>query len=332
MATGRGSVAPAVLRREVISTPEGGKAMRDVGEGLIATIDRQTWMDGVAERVQGAIGKAFAAGGATGRRVRDALHGTWLGHPLHPVLTDVPIGAWTTAAVLDAMEARAPWTRRGRYARGADAAVTIGLAGAAGAAVTGLTDWHHTSATARKTGLVHGVLNTVATGLYVTSLVLRKRGDRDAGRAFAWAGFGVMLASAYLGGHLVYRQRIGVNHSPEDANRADEELGWTPVLGEQQLPDGQLTRVDVRGIGVVLVRRGRTIFAMADSCAHLGGPLSEGAYDGRAISCPWHGSTFAVEDGRVLRGPATYPQPCYATRVREGQIEVRATFGEAAAA
>ena len=306
--------------------------MRDIGEGIIATIDRQTWLDGVADRVQQAIGGAFAAGGAAGRRVMDVLHGTWLGHPLHPVLTDIPIGAWTTAAVLDAMEARAPWMRRGRYARGADAAVAIGLAGSAAAAVTGITDWHHTSATARKTGMVHGMLNATAAGLYATSIVLRKRGDRAAGRAFAWAGFGVMLASAYLGGHLVYRQRIGVNHSPEDANRAGEELGWTAVLAEHELAEGRLTRVDVRGIGVVLVRRGRRIFAMADSCAHLGGPLSEGSYDGRAITCPWHGSTFELDDGRVLRGPATYPQPCYATRVVDGQIEVRATFAEEAAA
>ncbi len=302
--------------------------LRDAGEALVAIIDRQGWLDTVAARVQRAVSGAFAAGGAAGARIKDALNGTWLGHPLHPVLTDVPIGAWTTGVVLDALER----ARGRRYAAGADAAVAVGLTGAAAAAITGLADWQYTSATARKTGLVHGLLNTTAAALYTTSLVLRRRGARDAGRAAAWAGFAVVLGAAYLGGHLVYRQRIGVDHSPEDANRSDEGFGFVPVLAERELPAGRPVRVEAQGFAVVLVRHAGGIAALADSCAHLGGPLAEGTCDGRSITCPWHGSRFALADGRVLRGPATFPQPVYEARVRNGQIEVRPSFAEPAAA
>jgi nitrite reductase/ring-hydroxylating ferredoxin subunit len=77
----------------------------------------------------------------------------------------------------------------------------------------------------------------------------------------------------------------------------------------------------------VLVRRGDRIHALVESCAHLGGPLSEGSVEGGAIRCPWHGSLFALEDGRVLEGPSSFPQPCFEVRVREGQIEVRPRAG-----
>src|SRR4029077_19553365 len=103
-------------------------------------------------------------GGDAGRRVRDFLHGTWLGHPLHPALTDIPLGAWTTALALDAAGDRS----RG-MARAADTAMGVGIAGAVGAAVTGLTDWHHTTGGDRRLGLGHAMLNTAALALYVTS-------------------------------------------------------------------------------------------------------------------------------------------------------------------
>ena len=74
----------------------------------------------------------------------------------------------------------------------------------------------------------------------------------------------------------------------------------------------------------MLIRRAGRIYALADSCAHLGGPLSEGQVDGLSIRCPWHGSRFDLEEGGVLEGPSTFPQPCFEIRVRAGQIEVRA--------
>lgn len=166
--------------------------MRDLGETAVATIERQDWLDAIGNGLQRAVGAAFAAGGEVGRRVRDALHGTWLGHPLHPVLTDIPLGAWTAALVLDAVDGR----EARALSRAADGAIGVGLASAAGAAITGLTDWHHTSGGDRRVGLAHGLLNTTAATLYAAGLVLRRRGDRDVGRALSALGFVVALGAA----------------------------------------------------------------------------------------------------------------------------------------
>lgn len=288
--------------------------LQRLGEAAVERIERQDWLEPLADRLQRAVVAAYQAGGGTGRRIRDFLHGTWLGHPLHPVLTDVPLGAWTVATVLDLSGGRSR-----HQDRAADAAIGIGLAGAVGAAVTGMTDWQHTVAGERRVGLLHGLLNLSATGLYAISLALRLRGARTAGRTIGGLGFTVALGAAYLGGHLVYRKRIGVDHAP----RAD----WgefVTALPEAELRESAPQRVDVRGIPVVLIRRADRVYALADTCAHLGGPLSEGQVDDVAIRCPWHGSRFSLGDGTVLEGPSTFPQPCFDVRVRAGQIEVRA--------
>jgi nitrite reductase/ring-hydroxylating ferredoxin subunit/uncharacterized membrane protein len=289
--------------------------MRDLGETAVATIERQDWLDALGDRLQRGVAAAFGAGGEAGRRVRDALHGTWLGHPLHPVLTDVPLGAWTAALVLDAVDGRDGTA----LARAADGAIGVGLAGAAGAAITGLTDWHHTQGGDRRVGLAHGLLNTTAATLYAAGLVLRRRGHRDGGRALSALGFVVALGAAYLGGHLVYRKKLGVDHAP----RAEGWDDFVAVGGEAEVREGQPRRVEARGTALVLVRQDGRLHALADRCAHLGGPLSEGRLEGDAIRCPWHGSRFGLQDGRLVEGPSTFPQPCFEVRVRAGQIEVR---------
>ena len=289
-------------------------SLQRVGEAAVEGLQRQDWLEPLADNLQRAVVAAFRAGGETGRRIRDVLHGTWLGHPLHPVMTDVPLGAWTVATVLDLAGGD-----NSRRDRAADAAIGIGLAGAVGAAATGMTDWQHTAAEERRVGLVHGLMNVSATALYTISLALRLRGARTAGRTIGGLGFAVALGAAYLGGHLVYRKRIGVDHAPR--------AGWddfVTALPEAALRESVPQRVDVRGVPVVLIRRAGRTYALADSCAHLGGPLSEGQIDDVAIRCPWHGSRFALHDGAVLEGPSTFPQPCFDVRVRAGQIEVRA--------
>jgi nitrite reductase/ring-hydroxylating ferredoxin subunit/uncharacterized membrane protein len=286
-----------------------------IGDGALALVERQEWLDVVGDRLQKAVGAAFQAGGEMGRRVRDFLHGTWLGHPFHPVLTDIPLGAWTAALVLDAASPR----DRG-LARAADVAIGVGIAGATGAALTGLTDWQHTAGGDRRVGVGHALLNTAALALYVTSLTLRRRGVRTAGRGLAALGFLVASGAAYLGGALVYSKRIGVDHAPRPELWDD----FVPVLSDSDLPEGAPRAVDARGVRVVLVRRGGQVYALADNCAHMGGPLSEGCLEGNALRCPWHGSLFALQDGRVLEGPSTYRQTRFDVRSRHGQIEVRA--------
>ena len=287
--------------------------LNQLGEAAVRSVEHQTWLEPLAERLQRAVVAAYEAGGATGRRIRDFFHGTWLGHPLHPVLTDIPLGAWTVAGVFDLM------SRDRATDRAADAAIRIGLVGAVGAAVTGVTDWQHTTAEERRVGLLHGLLNVSAVGFYTLSLVLRHRGARTAARATAGFGLGASAAAAYLGGHLVYRKRIGVDHAPRG-----EWEDFVTALREQELAEAVPRRVDVRGVPVVLIRKGDRIYALADSCAHLGGPLSEGHVEANSIRCPWHGSRFALDDGRVLEGPSTFTQPCFEIRVRDGQVEVRA--------
>jgi nitrite reductase/ring-hydroxylating ferredoxin subunit/uncharacterized membrane protein len=303
----------------------------NLGEPVVAAIERQEWLEPIGERLQRAIAGAFRAGGRAGQAVKDLLHGTWLGHPLHAVVTDVPVGAWSAALVLDALDASPSGRRRPAYGAGADAAITVGLAGAAVAVVTGLTDWQHTAGAARRTGLVHATLNSVAAALYVTSLASRRRGARPAGRTFAVLGFGAMLAGAYLGGSLVYRHRIGVTHT---GGVEDEPapLEFVSVWPESELGEGERRLVTVDGLDVLLVRRGGGIHALAATCSHLGGPLLDGRLREASIVCPWHGSRFALEDGRVLSGPAVHPQPCFETRVRDGRIEVRASVRRRAAA
>ncbi|MBW0000439.1 MAG: Rieske 2Fe-2S domain-containing protein [Verrucomicrobia bacterium] len=275
-------------------------------------IDRQPWLE-PAEKALSALAAATVNRG--GRPVRNFLHGNWLGHPVHAAITDVPVGAWSTAAVLDAVEL-ASGTQV--YAPGADAAVGIGLVGALGAATSGLCDWSKTDRPARRVGVLHALFNASAALCYAASWLQRRSGNRQAGIASGMTGFLFVLAGTYLGGHLSYDERIGVDHAQRDA--PDE---WSPVIAEGDLPEAELRRVQVRGISVLLVRRNGRIFALGEKCAHLGGPLAEGKLEGDSVVCPWHGSQFALENGRVIDGPAVYAQPCYETRVRDGRIEIR---------
>ncbi len=285
-------------------------------EAITDRIARQQWTGPIEEGLQKAVADTFAAGGEAGRKVENFLHGTWLGHPLHPVLTDVPIGAWTLAVVMDTADAICG---NNRCAAAADAAVATGLIGAVGAAVTGLTDWHKTNGKPRRVGLVHGLLNITAASLFTGSWILRRRQSREAARVCAWLGYAIACGSAYLGGSLVYSEKIGVDH----ADRAGLPDGFTAVLPESELPENGMQRVQAQGIDILLARRDGRIYALTEKCAHLGGPLSEGKLEGDSVVCPWHGSRYALDDGRVLDGPSTYPQPCLEARVRNGQIEVR---------
>ena len=285
-------------------------------EALIKVVEQQAALEQLSDQIQPLVQNAFKSAGPAGRELKNILHGTWLGHPLHPALTDVPLGAWTAALALDAMESI---SGRKELGAGADAAIAIGLVGAAGAALTGLTDWSETNGRARKVGLLHGLLNVGATVLYSTSLVLRRKQKRNAGMGFAMLGFAVSSASAYMGGHLVFGEQIGVNHAA--AQEMPKE--FVPVLSDAELREGEMKRADAGGVPVLLVRCEGEVCALAHTCSHLGGPLSEGKLEGDVVQCPWHGSRFNVRDGSVVDGPATFPQPRFETRVREGQIEVR---------
>lgn len=287
-----------------------------LAERVNSTIEEQAWFKPVDEFLGGVVGQAYEALGPSGARVKNFLQGTWLGHPLHPVITDVPVGAWTAALVLDGMSALSD---NENLRAGADTAVALGFAAAIAAAMTGLTDWNDTSGQPRREGLVHALLNGTATLFYAASLIFRWRDRSGAGRSLASLGYLTASVAAYLGGDLVFGKQIGVNHA------SDQSLPKTykPVLPEEDLVEGKLRKVEVGGIEVLLARCGSQVYALAATCSHLGGPLAEGKQEGCSVVCPWHDSRFDLRDGHVLDGPATFPQPSFKTRIRDGQIEVR---------
>ena len=282
----------------------------------LEVVANQPWLDSVGKPLSEAVRALFRNAGPAGQTTKNALHGVWLGHPLHPVLTDVPIGAWTTALAFDAREVT---TGDSAYGRAADFAVGVGLVAAVGAAVTGLNDWSETEGRSRRLGLLHGLLNLSATALVATSYALRRNGSRPAARTCAAAGYGVAVAAAYLGGNLVYRERIGVTHAA-----VAEPEQFTPVLESALLPENSMRKATIEDASFLVVRQKQQVCALAHPCAHLGGPLSEGTLKDGSVVCPWHGSEFALDDGHVLNGPATEPQPCFEVRERAGQIEVSA--------
>jgi nitrite reductase/ring-hydroxylating ferredoxin subunit/uncharacterized membrane protein len=255
------------------------------------------------------------------RRFKTLLHGTWLGHPLHPAITDVPIGAWLLAGLFDVLWLAAP-SQNQWAARGAEWLVIVGVVGAVAAAVTGMADWSDTYGTERTVGLYHGALNTLALALFIISAVLRSTVDTGMSIPAAVLGFvgiAVMLVAAYLGGDMVFGKGTGVNHTAWEAAPEDYES----VLPVNQLSERTLRRVTVADVRVVLLKAGETYYAIAATCTHAGGPLDEGELQGEVVQCPWHGSRFRMRDGKPITGPATFAQPRYDVRVRDGMIQLR---------
>ena len=279
-------------------------------------VENQTWLDKLGEPIQNWLLNFFGQPGQPNRKLKDVLNGTWLGHPLHPVLTDVPLGSWSGTMLLDLI-----WLNQESkgVADSADLTLLLGLLGATGAAVTGVTDWSDQIDTDRRVGLVHGLLNGTISIMYLVSLILRRVGQRRAGIALATAGYLTSLFSAYLGGELVFAKGIGVNHVAWEGGSDD----FVAVMSVQDLAEGKLTRVDAAGIPAVLLKKGKSIYAIGATCTHMGGPLDEGELKGDVVQCPWHGSCFHMTDGSVVNGPAVYAEPTFAVRVRNGQIELR---------
>jgi nitrite reductase/ring-hydroxylating ferredoxin subunit/uncharacterized membrane protein len=251
------------------------------------------------------------------RGAADVLHGTWLGHPLHPVLTDVVIGSWVAGAVFDAV-GEFQDDDRARYA--GDKLAAAGVVAALPTALSGMADYSAASPQATRAATVHGILNAINLGLYGVSLWERARGNRRRGLAYSYAAQGLMVASAWIGGQLVYQKRMGVDQR-EDFS---EVKGWHDVLAAGDLAEGRRRRVELEGKAVLLYRHEGEVQAIGAVCSHQGGPLDEGEFDGNCVTCPWHQSVFDLRDGAVVHGPATYPQTAFEVRERGGRIEVRA--------
>ncbi|MFD3724158.1 Rieske 2Fe-2S domain-containing protein [Streptomyces sp. NPDC058671] len=264
-------------------------------------------LDGVVGRLRDAV-RALPLGSG-----RDVLHGRWLGHPVHPVMVQVPIGTWFSAALLDLM----PGQRRA-----ASALIGAGLAAAAPAALAGWTDWAELQRRQMRVGLVHAAANLTGVGLYTGSLVARTRGRTALGKTLGFAGLAAVGVGGAIGGHLAYRQASGANHAEAVPDLVGP--GWHEVGEVADLPVGRPVRRHVADVAVLVVREtGNRVHVLAAECSHMGGPLSEGAVEDGCVTCPWHGSVFRLEDGWNVRGPATAPQPAFETRITGGRVEAR---------
>ena len=279
---------------------------------LHASAERLGGIDGL-DRIAGPAAKAVKRAVGPGR-LKDLVSGSWLGHPLHPLLTDIPIGSFTSATVLDLLAGR-----RGENA--ADVLVTVGLLSALPTAAAGAADWSDTYGPEQRVGVVHALSNVVGLGFYAASLRARRRGRRGAGTALALAGMTSMSVGGYLGGYLSYSRGVGVNNAFWQ-NGPDK---WTAVLTEAELTEGKSTKVEVAGATALLYRSNGKIYAIGSRCSHAGGPLEEGAVDEAActVQCPWHQSVFSLDSGSVAHGPASVPQAAYDVQVQDGQIEIR---------
>ena len=276
---------------------------------LIDKVERVEALDGVGNGLQSAV-RAVLRG-----RVRDLLHGSWLGHPLHPVAVLVPIGSWLSTAVLDLLrvDGRAPTVLSG-----------LGSAAAVPAALAGLNDWSSLTREQRRVGLVHAGANTIALALHVASLRARRRGHLSRARALGFAGLAAVGVGGYLGGHLSYRQAAAVNQAAPLLRHLDE--GWHGICDLRSLTPGkpQVFRID--DVPVLAVRHSdNDVTVMLERCGHNTGPLGEGEVqqvDGAdCVVCPWHGSAFRLTDGTVARGPAATTQPLLRTRIVDGWVE-----------
>jgi nitrite reductase/ring-hydroxylating ferredoxin subunit/uncharacterized membrane protein len=279
-------------------------------------VNQQTWLDTVGDPLQKTIGSLFTRGGDTGKQAKNLLNGTWLGHPAHPAITDVPMGAWTCTLVFDTMGLVADDPS---LERAADIALGTGLLGAIGSAVTGLTDWSDTYGQERRVGLLHGLTMVCTVLTYTASLLVRRAGSRGTGVALGNVGYVLALAGAYLGGEEVADIGYGVNHTAFHHGPTD----FVPVLPEAELQPDTPTKVDAKGVAVVLVKQQDQIYALDDTCVHAGCSLAGGHLEGRSIICPCHGSQYDLRGGSVINGPATMPEPHYDVRVQDGTIEVK---------
>jgi nitrite reductase/ring-hydroxylating ferredoxin subunit/uncharacterized membrane protein len=278
-------------------------------EPVVSQIESAEALDSPAKAIGKAVRDTVGGGG-----LKDALSGTWLGHPVHPMLTDVVIGSFTSASLLDL------------FAEGAEFAsqrlIALGLLAYFPTAAAGINDWADTEIVddgIRRVGLIHASCNAVGGTLYALSLGARRRGAHRIGAAFGLAGMTVMAAGGYLGGYLSMTKGVGPAQTVFDPGPTE----WTPAADASLLSENRPLRVVVDDTPVLLLRAGESIFAIHDRCSHRGCSLSEGSVEGDEVVCACHGSRFSLRDGAVRHGPAAAAQPAFQVRVQDGRVEVR---------
>jgi nitrite reductase/ring-hydroxylating ferredoxin subunit len=285
----------------------------------IVRIERAEVLDKPAAAVRAVVQRLLKD-----RKVKDALHGVWLGHPLHPGLAAVAAGAFISATVLDTV---GPLVGGGRAP--SSFLIATGLALTPPTAAAGWADWSESHEDQQRVGLVHATSNIVGASLYAAALVQRLRG-RSRGRLLSIAAGAAAGTGALLGGHMGYRQAVGANHAEEVPHIGPAD--WQSLGPIAEVPVGKPVKRTAGDVSVFVLRRADGvgpdgISVLSDRCPHLSAPLHEGDVvdaDGEAhIVCPWHGSEFRVSDGCVVHGPATAPVPRFESRVVGDELQAR---------
>ncbi|HEY1625154.1 MAG TPA: Rieske 2Fe-2S domain-containing protein [Streptosporangiaceae bacterium] len=281
---------------------------------LAERIERAHALDRPIRVLSDAVVRALPAG-----QRADALHGVPFGQPAHPALVRLPIGCWTSAVLLDlaGVRGRAPIVL-----------LAAGVAGSFPAAATGLADWSALHQDQQRVGLVHLAFQGTASLLFTGSMLARSLGRHRTGKTLGVLGLLTATGGGYLGGHLALRLGAGANHADQISHLSG--LGWHDLCSVTSLPTGQAVRRQLGYLSLLVYRSAaNSVFVLADRCAHLGGPLHQGRItakdDGTAcVTCPWHGSTFRLDSGKVAHGPATARQPSFEVRVSEdGMVQLR---------
>jgi nitrite reductase/ring-hydroxylating ferredoxin subunit len=285
---------------------------------LLAILDRVADVaafDKVIEPARRAVQAALRPQG-----LKDLLHGTWLGHPLHPVLVQVPVGSWLSAGLLDTVP---------RFRPAATLLIGTGVAAAVPAALSGAADWQQQEVGVRRLGAIHALANTAALGLYTGSLIARGKGRDGLGLVLSYSALGLATGSAAVGGHMSYAQSSGVSHATTAARALTKD--WMDLGPLDDLPEGRPALRTGKGSSVAVplavVRRGARVDVFVGACSHLSGPLHEGSVEdvsGNAcLVCPWHGSAFDLDSGTARRGPAANGQEKLEVRMEAGRVMAR---------
>lgn len=290
---------------------------RDLSEKIESSIVNSSLVKKISSPIDGLLNRMFQTGML--RPLKLFLNGTWIGHPLHPVLKDIPVGAWTFTVIFDlaGLLFKVP-----SFGVAASVTTAVGIAGALGAAVAGLMDWMDVDPPEKSVGAVHAILNGTATLIFAANLVMRWQDQWQlswASCVVGLAGYFLMTIGATLGGGMVYRMGVMINRNAYRNGPADFHV----AIAASKLAEGQMVRVEVEGQPILLVKTGSKICAIGAVCSHYGAPLNEGTIEGGAVRCPWHGSRFALEDGGVREGPTCTPVPSYEVRVVNDQVELK---------
>jgi nitrite reductase/ring-hydroxylating ferredoxin subunit len=275
-------------------------------------------LSGLSSWIAGVVDGFYRLLGRPGKYLQDFLNGSWLGHSLHPVLTDVVVGGSTVAVLLEVLG----WFGVSDLRTAIAWTLALTWISALGTIVTGLTDYKDTATgDERNVAGLHGLINIVATVAFIVAFLAYLGPGGTLGPVLLIGGYLVLSVGAFIGGHVVFKYGYMVNHNAFARGKRAKE--FTPVLPAAELPENAPTKASLGATTLVLVRRGDLVHALKETCSHAGGPLSQGTLEGDTIVCPWHSSAFRLSDGAVRHGPAATRQVAYRARINAEQVEVQ---------